>query len=33
MKPDAYAAAMIITVAWGLICFAVSIPVFHKKQL
>ncbi len=33
MKPDAYAVAAIITVAVGVLCFAVSIPVFHKKQL
>lgn len=33
MKPDAYAVAAIITVAVGGLCFAVSIPVFNKKQL
>ncbi|MBE6665881.1 MAG: ABC transporter permease [Ruminococcaceae bacterium] len=32
-EPKTYTAAIMITAVSGLICFAVSIPVFNKKQL
>ncbi len=33
VEAKSYTAAILITVALSLACFAVSIPVFHKKQL
>lgn len=31
--PDTYIAAIIITVTLSIVCFAVSVPIFDKKQL